>query len=419
MSLPQINLVVIGHKDHGKSTLIGRLLYDSKAIPEQKLKDIMIESDVSDIQELEFAHILDSLEEERRGGLTIDIVQIPFKSEAYQYTIIDCPGHREFIKKMLTGASQADAALLVVSVAEGIEDQTRQHLFLAKTLGISHLVVVVNKMDLAGYSQDRFKTISSRLRRICSELGYQEPPFVPISAFRGDNITTKSEKMNWYNGKTLIETLDRTAMPSKAPVEKPLRALVQDVYRAMERQIIVCKVETGQLRTGDNVLVMPSKKIGHVNKIESFGSKSDVSSAGESVGLIIDNLNTVQRGDVLCSPDEPVRLIKRFEAEIIVFSKLELKKGKSVTIRTGTTERECKVEKISEKIDSINLGVLECNSTSISNGEVGKVILKPVEPICLELYSHIPHLGRLIIVGNKGPAAAGIVLEVEDFESNE
>ncbi len=187
MSLPRINLVVVGHKDHGKSTLIGRLLYDSNAIPEQKLQEIREELKSSG-KKFEFAYILDSLEEERTGGLTIDIMQTPFKSKKYHYTIIDCPGHKEFIQKMLTGASQADAAILVVSVKEGIEDQTRQHLFLIKTLGIRQLVVAANKMDAVKYDEDIFKSFSRRIKSILSSLGYHEAPIVPVSAFEGDGF---------------------------------------------------------------------------------------------------------------------------------------------------------------------------------------------------------------------------------------
>ena len=227
--LPKINLVVIGHKDHGKSTLIGRLLYDSKAILEQKLQEIQTELERSGKKEFEFAFLLDSLEEERKGGLTIDIIQTPFKSKKYAYTVIDCPGHREFIKKMLTGASQADAAVLVVSAKEGIEAQTRQHAFLAKTLGITQLVVAINKMDQIGYQESVFAKTCQILDEILKPMGFKRVPNVPISALNGDNVFAKSKNMKWYNGLTLIDTLDDTVKPVQLPFNKPLRGCVQDL----------------------------------------------------------------------------------------------------------------------------------------------------------------------------------------------
>lgn len=221
MSLSKINLVVIGHKDHGKSTLIGRLLYDSNSIPQQKLQEVEAELKKAGDEGFRFAFLLDTLEEERRGGLTIDIMQMPLKTERHIYTIIDCPGHREFIKKMLTGASQADAAVLVVSAKEGIEDQTRQHAFLAKTLGIRQLVVAINKMDQVGYEESAFVKVSQFLDEVLKSLDFLNTKMVPISALNGDNVFLRSHNMKWYNGLTLIETLDSIVEPSQSYADKP------------------------------------------------------------------------------------------------------------------------------------------------------------------------------------------------------
>ena len=266
MSAPKINLVVVGHKDHGKSTLIGRLLYDSKAIMEQKLDEIRTELKQTG-KEFEFAFLLDSLEEERKGGLTIDIMHTPFKSKKYLYTIIDCPGHKEFIKKMLTGASQADAAVLVVSAKEGIQDQTRQHTFLIKTLGIKQLVVAVNKLDSVDYDENHYKKTCKELKPILKSLGYKDIDMIPISAIKGDNVFKKSQKMPWYKGSTLIETLDQKTIPCTLPLNKPLRGLVQDVYAyENDQNIIVCKIETGTLTPKKDVIFNPSGKKSLIKK---------------------------------------------------------------------------------------------------------------------------------------------------------
>ena len=411
MSLPKINLVVVGHKDHGKSTLIGRLLYDSKAILEQKLQEIKNELKESG-KEFEFAFLLDSLEEERKGGLSIDIIQTPFKSKKYFYTIIDCPGHREFIKKMLTGASQADAAVLVVSAKEGIQDQTRQHTFLIKTLGINQLVVAVNKMDEVAYQKSKYDETYRELRKILGSLGYEKTPMIPISALNGDNIFTESKKMEWYTGLTLIKTLDKTISPSTLPVNKPLRGFVQDIYQREGKEIIVCKIETGILETGKVISFNPSGNQGLLKTIGVFGTRTKKAEPGDSVGLFVDGINDIERGEVISYPENKPRKVKNFVAEIILFSDIEIRNGDILTIRCGTAEKKCKVQRILERIDPINL-TLDAKFPKVLNGEdVGKVIFSPLEPMCIEKYSEFPPLGRFVVEGKKGTAAAGIVLEM-------
>jgi elongation factor 1-alpha len=412
MNLPRINLVVVGHKDHGKSTLIGRLLYDSDAIPEMKLQEIREELKEAG-KEFQFAYILDSLEEERTGGLTIDIMQTPFKSERYYYTIIDCPGHKEFIQKMLTGASQADAAILVVSVKEGIEDQTRQHLFLVRTLGIRHLVVAANKMDEVGYREDEFMRFSEEMRRVLSSLGYRDAPIVPVSAFRGDNVVKRSENMPWYRGEPLIRVLDETVVPSKPLSEKPLRCVVQDIYDLEGRSVAVCRVETGTLKVGNRVVVLPSGEERTVRSIEAFGSEAGQAVPGDSVGVVLDGPARLRRGSVLAYPSEGLEPTRGFTAELIVFGNISLRKGATVPVRVGTATVNCRIQEINEKIDPAALIVISENPDSLVSGEVGKVSFVPEEPIYVERYSEFPQLGRFVIIGEEGAAAAGIILEKE------
>lgn len=410
MSTPRINLVVVGHKDHGKSTLIGRLLYDSKAIQEQKLEGIRTELEQTG-KRFEFAFLLDSLEEERKGGLTIDIMQTPFKSKEHLYTIIDCPGHKEFIKKMLTGASQADAAVLVVSAKEGIQDQTRQHTFLIKTLGIEQLLVVVNKMDEVAYGEKSYQQTCDELRQVLRSLGYRDVPMIPISAMKGDNVYKKSEKMRWYKGETLIETLDESIMPMRLPSDKPLRGVIQDVYPYRKnQQIIACKIETGTLAEGEKVAFNPSGKKGVLKSILVFGASAEKAGPGDSVGLVLEGIDTIERGEVLSHLESQPRIVKKFVAEVILLSDMRIEKGSELTIRYGTAQKKCKVKRVLSEIDPVNLTVHAKYPDILRDGSVGEIELIALEPLCVEKYSEFPELGRFVIEGKKGTAAAGIVL---------
>ena len=412
MSVPRINLVVVGHKDHGKSTLIGRLLYDSKAIMEQKLDEIRTELKQTG-KEFEFAFLLDSLEEERKGGLTIDIMHTPFKSKKYLYTIIDCPGHKEFIEKMLTGASEADAAVLVVSAKEGIEAQTRQHAFLIKTLGVKQLVVAVNKLDMVDYQESKYQETCQRLKPVLQSLGYNDVDMIPISAMKGDNIFKKSENMPWYKGPTLIETLDQKIIPITLPLNKPLRAVVQDVYPYENDQTIVaCKVETGTLEVGKTVVFTPSGTSGLLEKILVFGSEATKAEPGDSVGLILEDNMVVERGEVLSYPQNQPKTVKSFVAEVILFSHIQVRNGDVLTIRCGTAEKKCKVTKILTEIDAVNLTTLSENPEMLDREAVGELELTALEPISVEKYSDFPELGRFVIEGKKGTVAAGIILGI-------
>ena len=414
MSMPSINLVVVGHKDHGKSTLIGRLLYDSKAIMEQKLDEIRTELKQSG-KKFEFAFLLDSLEEERKGGLTIDIMHTPFKSKKYLYTIIDCPGHKEFIEKMLTGASEADAAVLVVSAKEGIQDQTRQHAFLIKTLGVKQLVVAVNKLDTVDYQENKYKKTCEELKPILHSLGYQNVDMIPISAMKGDNVFKKSEKMPWYKGYTLIETLDKKVIPIKLPLNKPLRGVVQDIYPYENDQLIVaCKIETGILTSKREVVFNPSRKKALLKKILVFGSEATKAEPGDSVGLILEDTADIKRGEVLSYPQNQPQKVKNFVAEVILFSDLQIKNGDVLTIHYGTAEKKCKVTKILTEIDPVNLDVSSKNPKMLDSETVGEIKLSALEPVSIEKYSDFPELGRFVIEGKKGTVAAGIVLDINN-----
>jgi elongation factor 1-alpha len=411
MSLPRINLVVVGHKDHGKSTLIGRLLYDSNAIPTQKLDEIRTELQQSGKQ-FEFAFLLDSLEEERRGGLTIDIMQTPFKSKKYLYTIIDCPGHREFVKKMLTGASQADAALLVASAKDGIEPQTRQHAFLLQTLGIKQLITAVNKMDAVAYEESQYHKTRNELERLLQALGYRNVPMIPVSAINGDNIYTKSRKTRWYTGPTLIDALDQHAFSPSPPSSKPLRAVVQDTYPYDGTHgIIACKIETGILTLGTRIVFNPSGKAGVVRKILVDSSEEERAGPGDPVGLVVAGVDAAERGEVVSYPHNQPKTTTHIRAELVMFSDAPLERGQEITLRYGTAEKKCRVQSILSEMDPVTFRMSSKTPNVLSGTSVGEVELLALEPMCLETYSDLPQLGRFVIEDRKGAVAAGIVLE--------
>ncbi|MFW6117313.1 MAG: GTP-binding protein [Thermoproteota archaeon] len=410
MSSRKISLVMVGHKDHGKSTLIGRLLYDSQAIPEEKITEIKRET--QNIGKFRFSYLLDSLEEERAGGLTIDIMHTPFKTSKRLYHIIDCPGHREFVKNMITGASQADAAVLVVSAQEGIQDQTRQHAFLTKTLGINQLVAVINKMDQVSYQEPQYQKTRRNLTSFLEDLGYEEVSVVPISAMNGDNVYHKSQNMPWYSGPPLTETLDNTITPTKPPLDKPVRGIVQDTYPYQDYQrIVACKIETGTLHQGEPVVFNPSGKTGTLKKILASDTETEQAAPGDSVGLLIEGVNTVPRGEVLSTPKNPPPTVEKFTAQIILLSDIQLTNGNQLTIRYGTARKRCQVHRILTEIDPTQLTTTSQHPSVLSGDSVGKVQFTPLEPICLEEYSTFPPLGRFVIEGKKGTAAAGIILE--------
>jgi len=413
MTQSTTDLVIIGHKDHGKSTLIGRLLYDSKAIPQQKIQEIKEENQRTGRGQFKFSYLLDSLEEERKGGLTIDIVHTPFKTKRHLYTIIDCPGHKEFIKNMITGASQANAAVLVVSATEGIQDQTKQHTYLAKTLGITQLVVAVNKMDQVDYDQTRFREVSEKLNRFLDSLDFKNVPTIPLSALKGANVFKKSQKMAWYDGATFIDALDQHISPATPPTDKPLRGFVQDVYDTEKGKIIICKIETGSIETRRDLIFSPSSQKGRIKKIELFGQEVKKAEAGDSVELSLDGIGPIGRGEVISDLRNRAEIIQSFTAQIIVLTAIRIENNDVLKIRYGTAERECKVHKILEKVDPINLAIQQKRPNALEDGDIGRVEFSTLEPTCLEKYSEFPQLGRFVIEGKKGAAAAGIVLAVE------
>jgi len=421
--MEEAKVVFVGHVDHGKSTLIGRLLYDSESIHDER---------VAEIQELveefkrrfEFAYFLDALEDEMREERTIDTTALMFKGKNRLYTLTDVPGHKEFIKNMLTGASHADLAVLVVSATEGVKEQTRRHLFLLHLLGVPVIAVVVNKMDAVAYSRERFEEVCSQVKSVLRSLGMSEDvAFIPASAINGENIYRRSENMDWYAGKTLIETLDEVELRKSS--EEKFRFVVQDIYEVASAQVIVGRVASGRMCVAEEVVFEPSHIKARISKILTADGELDAAEKGDSVGIVLQAVSGadtargevgggVRRGDVCGYAHEPPIAVSGFLGEAVLLEPLE--KGEVLNLRVCTASVEAKVLEIRERIDSESGEMLEQFPEKIEAGDAA-VILFETEPVVVERFSEIPPLGRFALVRNGRNIGAGVVLEIFDEEA--
>ena len=323
---PHINLVTIGHVDHGKSTLVGRLLFEHGEIPPHIIEEYRKQAEEKGKATFEFAWVMDKFKEERERGVTIELSHRKFETGKYYFTIIDAPGHRDFVKNMITGTSQADAAILVISSrdGDGIMAQTREHAYLAKTLGVQQLIVAINKLDATQppYSEKRFAEVKGEVEKFLASIGYRNIPIVPISGYKGDNITKKSENMKWYTGPTLLELLDALKVPEK-PINKPLRLPVQDVYSITGIGTVpVGRIETGILKNGDKVIFNPANKQGEVKTVEMHHEAMEQAGPGDNVGFNVRGIakNDIKRGDVCGPVTAPPSVVKSFTAQIVVLN---------------------------------------------------------------------------------------------------
>ncbi len=413
----KINLVMVGHIDHGKSTLIGRLLYDSGAINPDKIAEVRGETSglKTKAGEFEFSFFLDSIQEEREGGITIDTMQTPFESEKYLYTIIDCPGHKEFIKNMLTGASQADAAILLLSAKpdEGIQEQTKRHMFLVNMLGIRQVFIAINKLDTVDYSEKRYLELKSGITEFLKGLGYNEDElnFIPISALRGDFVFKKSDNMPWYNGPMLIRSLDQHVKVPVADDDKPLRFPVQDIYDVDGRKLVVGLIESGKIAVGDEIKFNPSGVSGKIKTIEKWKETLETASSGESVGFSFDDENVaknIKRGDVGFITSSPVTA-KDFKGQIFLLGNQKVTTADEFTIRCGTAETLCKINKIT-KISSEDGSVIDEDAKVLNVTDAGIIELSLQDRIAIDKFSEMKSLGRFVLIKEGAVAAAGIII---------
>jgi sulfate adenylyltransferase large subunit len=402
-----LSFVIVGHVDHGKSTLIGRLLYDTDSLAPDKIAEVE-KASAGRGRETEFAYLLDHLEEEREQGITIDTTQVFFKTEKRRYVIIDAPGHVEFVKNMITGASQAEAAVLIIDVAEGVKEQTKRHSYMLSLLGLHQVVVVLNKMDLVDFSQERFDSIKQDIQRWLKSISIEPDLFIPISAIKGDNIANKSDKMPWYTGPTFLGSLDSLTNTQPAQ-DKALVFPVQDVYKVDGSRITAGRIEAGVLKQGQPIKILPGGQTTTVKSIEKFPTQADSAVAGESIGITTEDPSFLKRGDVVCMPGAEPVIADTFDATIFWMSKQQFKKNSKVIIRCATQETSAKVERIAKRIDSSALNVLEEDAETLENLEVGQVTIKTKNTIVLKSFNDVKELGRFVFVEGENICAGGIV----------
>ena len=426
---PHLNLIVIGHVDHGKSTMTGHLMFDAGFVDKKTIDDYAKESEKIGVGDtFKFAYVLDSLKEERERGVTIDLSFQKFETPKIFYTIIDAPGHRDFIKNMITGTSQADCAILVVSakkgefeVAIGPGGQAREHAYLARTLGVAQLMVAITKMDdpTANFKQERFEECKKELQGLLKVVGYDPSKinFIPVSGWTGDNLFKRSEKMTWYKGPTVYEALDTFTQPPK-PTDKPLRLPVQDVYSITGVGTVpVGRVETGILNEGDKIVFMPSKAQGECKTIETHHVRIPKAEPGDNVGFNVRGVNRtdIHRGDVVGHADSPPTVVKEFVGQIIViFHPTAIAQGYTPVMHAHTATIAATMTELMQKIDARSGQVIEEKPAFLKTGDSAIVKIRPVQPVVVEAFSQIPQLGRFAIRDMGMTVAVGVVKEVTE-----
>jgi bifunctional enzyme CysN/CysC len=404
-----LRVVFVGHVDHGKSTLIGRILHDTDSIPEGKIEMIR-KACAAENMEFEFAFLLDALLEEQEQNVTIDTTQIPFRTKTRRYVIIDAPGHKEFLKNMITGAANADAAILVIAASEGVKEQSRRHAYLLSMLGIKQIIVVVNKMDLADFAEARFREITKEYRNFLSELGMEARCFIPASAKTGDNVARRSERTPWYHGPWLLAALD-AADTTASLVDLPLRFCVQDIYRWDDRRIIAGRIETGTLQAGDELVFWPANKTSTVQSVERWNSQPDgVAIAGDCIGITLTEQIFVERGYVAShQKDTPIEA-NRFHADLFWIARQPLQTGKVYEVRLATQQVKAQVVSIERVLDSSTLqSKSEERAHQLERNEVGRLTIQTRAPLVLDNHERIANLGRFVVTDDGAICGGGIV----------
>lgn len=418
-----INLVFIGHVDHGKSTTVGRLLFDTGNVSEQVLRKLKDKAQQLGKAGFEFAYVMDNLKEEQERGVTIDLAHKKFETDKYYFTIIDAPGHKDFIKNMITGASQADAAVLVVAANDGVNAQTREHAYLSKVLGVGQMIVAVNKMDIKGveYSEERFNKVKEEVGKLLASVGYKLDAikFIPIASLPGDNIAKKSEKMAWWNGETLLEAINGLSAPEK-PTELPLRMPIQDVYNITGIGVVpVGRIETGVLKVGAKVIAVPGREgkgvSGECKSIEMHHEQMQSAEPGDNIGISIRGFGKkdVTRGDVIGTADNVPTVATEFTAQIVVLNHPSvITVGYTPVFHIHTAQIACRIEAIEKKLNPATGEVLQEKPDFIKNGDAAIVKIKPMQPLVIEKKSDIPQLANFAIRDSGATVAAGMCIDL-------
>ena len=424
---PHLNMIVTGHIDNGKSTTMGHFLMDLGVVDERTIAAHAEESEKTGKGDtFKYAWVMDNIKDERERGITIDLAFQKFESSKYFFTLIDAPGHRDFIKNMITGASEADAAILVLSAKEGETDtataaggQAREHAFLLKTLGVKQIIVAINKMDAVEYKEDAFKAAKEKGEKLVKSVGYklEDVPVIPVSGWKGDNLVKKTENMPWYSGKTLLEAFDDFTVEEK-PIGKPLRVPIQDVYTITGVGTVpVGRVETGIMKANQKIIVMPSGALGEIKSIETHHTEMPTAEAGDNIGFNLRGIEKkdIKRGDVLGTPDAPPNVAKEFKAQIIVIHHpTAIAPGYTPVMHAHTTQVAATVTEFLQKINPATGAVEEENPKFLKVGDAAIVKIRPVRPTCIETFEEFPEMGRFALRDMGATIAAGIVKEITE-----
>jgi len=408
---PQVRIVIVGHVDHGKSTLVGRLLHETGSLPEGKLEMLKAVSARRGMP-FEWSFLLDALQTERDQGITIDTTQIRFRTGSRDIVLIDAPGHAEFLRNMITGASQADGAVLIIDALEGVRDQTRRHGYLLHLLGVKQVAVVVNKMDRVDFSASRFNEIKDEISAHLTGLGVTPTAVIPISARDGDGVKVHTPRIAWYRGPTVVEALD--ALEPARPLEKlALRLPVQAIYKFDDRRIVAGRIESGSLAAGDEIVIMPAGKIAKIKTVENWPVTPvrGQQSAGRSVGITLDRELFIERGDVIAHVGTSPRDTRRLRARIFWLHEKPLTKGEQILVRLGTREARATVVRIEKAVDPGELSSIE--NKAIAKNHVGEIDISLSQPVAADAHADNPRTGRLVIEVGGRIAGGGLVLSVD------
>ena len=426
-----LNLIITGHIDNGKSTTMGHFLMDLGVVDERTIAQHAAESEKTGKGDtFKYAWVMDNIKDERERGITIDLAFQKFETSKYFFTLIDAPGHRDFIKNMITGASEADCAVLVLSAKEGETDtaiapggQAREHAFLLKTLGVNQLIVAINKMDDNNYNEAAFNAAREKGEKLIKSVGYKvdQVPFIPVSGWKGDNLVKKSENMSWYKGKTLLEAFDDFTVAEK-PIGKPLRVPIQDVYSITGVGTVpVGRVETGTMKVNDKIVVMPSGATGEIKSIETHHTQMQSAQAGDNIGFNLRGIEKkdIKRGDVLGDPANPPKVAKEFLAQIIVIHHpTALAPGYTPVMHCHTAQVAATITEFVSKINPASGAVDEESPKFLKVGDSAIVKIRPVRPTPIETFKEFPEMGRFALRDMGATIAAGIVKEITEEYTN-
>ena len=424
---PHLNMIITGHIDNGKSTTMGHFLMQLGVVDERTIQQHAEESEKTGKGDsFKYAWVMDNIKDERERGITIDLAFQKFETPKYFFTLIDAPGHRDFVKNMITGASEADCAVLVLSAKEGETDtavapggQAREHAFLLKTLGVNQIIIAINKMDDSNYSEDAFKKAKEKGEKLIKSVGFKVDavPIVPVSGWKGDNLVKKSDNLKWWTGKTLLETFDDFTLPEK-PTGKPLRIPIQDVYSITGVGTVpVGRVETGTMKPGDKIVVMPSGAIGEIKSIETHHQEMSSASAGDNIGFNLRGIEKkdIKRGDVLGTPNSPPKVATEFKAQIIIIHHpTAIAPGYTPVMHCHTSQVAATVTAFEAKINPATGAVEEENPKFLKVGDSAIVRIRPMRPTCIEAFQDFPELGRFALRDMGATIAAGIVKEITE-----